>query len=82
MFDRDIIKRWFLKNNKKSTIRILIIINLVTDWSVLMFLMEYWVIQLLTENILVRKNIKRHLNDQQDVILAILLKKNLNILPK
>jgi hypothetical protein len=62
----------------------LIIINLVTDqyWSVLMFLMEYWVIQLLTENILVRKNIKRHLNDQQDVILAILLKKNLNILPK
>jgi hypothetical protein len=37
--------------------------------------MEYWVIQLLTENILVRKNIKRHLNDQQDVILAILLKK-------
>jgi hypothetical protein len=44
--------------------------------------MEYWVIQLLTENILVRKNIKRHLNDQQDVILAILLKKNLNILPK
>jgi hypothetical protein len=62
----------------------LIIINLVTDqyWSVLMFLMEYWVIQLLAENILVRKNIKRHLNDQQDVILAILLKKNLNILPK
>jgi hypothetical protein len=44
--------------------------------------MEYWVIQLLTDNILVRKNIKRHLNDQQDVILAILLKKNLNILPK